>query len=66
MSQRQEEGRERAQQELYADLRVRSQPLRDQIAALEHQKADIETQIAGLRQKIKDMYEANEDFLTKL
>lgn len=35
MSQRQEEARELAQQEMYAELRVRSQPLRDEIKELE-------------------------------
>ena len=66
MSQRQEEMRERLQEELYDELKTRSQPLRDQISQLERQRADLDAQIAEAKQKISDMYEANKEFLTKL
>jgi uncharacterized protein (UPF0335 family) len=59
MSQRQEEGRERAQAELYESLQVKSQPLRDRIGALE-------AEIADLKQQISDIYAPHEEYLTKL
>jgi predicted nucleic acid-binding Zn-ribbon protein len=59
MSQRQEEGRERAQAELYERLQAKSQPLRDRIGALE-------AEIADLKQQISDIYAPHEVYLTKL
>ena len=59
MSQRQEEGRERAQADLYARLSAESQPLRDRIGVLE-------AEIANLKQQISDIYSPHQEFLTKL
>jgi predicted nucleic acid-binding Zn-ribbon protein len=59
MSQRQEEGREQAQAELYDKLDAESQPLRDRIAGLE-------SEITDLKQQISAIYAPHKEFLTKL
>ncbi|MEQ4313151.1 hypothetical protein ABNM01_11005 [Pseudomonas syringae] len=58
MSQKQEERREGAQAERHDRLYSESQPLRDRIAVLKAEIADLEKQIS-------DIYSPYEEFLTK-